>query len=70
MFGLPFDQKQYSKALYACDLELDLREMQDGDLRKATGLSGGQKAVCVRDNLLHIELTCLTASGLGAMHLC
>ena len=48
LFGEPFDQNRYEKALEACDLTKDLQRFPDGDFtvvgERGTVLSGGQQA--------------------------
>ncbi|KAJ3109759.1 hypothetical protein HK100_003234, partial [Physocladia obscura] len=47
LFGLPFDQKQYDKAVRVCSLTHDLEVLAGGDMaeigEKGINLSGGQK---------------------------
>ncbi|KAI8646442.1 P-loop containing nucleoside triphosphate hydrolase protein [Parasitella parasitica] len=48
LFGLPFIEKRYKETLYACALDKDMDNMEDGDLtevgEKGITLSGGQRA--------------------------
>lgn len=47
-FGKPFDPEKYSKVIYACSLDTDLKELPAGDFteigERGITLSGGQKA--------------------------
>jgi ATP-binding cassette subfamily C (CFTR/MRP) protein 1 len=42
--SLPFDAARYQKSLRACALDVDVAGFEQGDLRKAQGLSGGEAA--------------------------
>ncbi|CEP08191.1 hypothetical protein [Parasitella parasitica] len=48
LFGLPFIEKRYKETLYACALDKDMDNLEDGDLtevgEKGITLSGGQRA--------------------------
>jgi len=47
LFGTAYHVDKYKRAIKACALDQDLSSIQEGDLAKASGLSGGQRAVSV-----------------------
>jgi len=47
LFGTAYNEDRYLRTVKACALDRDLSSMKGGDLAKAGGLSGGQRAVSV-----------------------
>lgn len=72
IFGEPFDEERYDQVLFACALNHDLDNLEDGDLTeigvRGVTLSGGQKArLAVARALYSKAAVCLFDDPLAAL---